>query len=154
MKKRPAPSRCRALYFGGAQCCAGAWAGAAIRKASEKQEFSSSPLGDEGGHGRLHHLDGAAQVHLVAAEVGKVGQHGFVHQAGAAGQASPSLASGHHGHHGEVGMLALPLLAALQHVEVLRLARAPVQAHGALHAARKGVFDDALDGRKARGPGR
>ena len=111
------------------------------------------PSGEEGGGGSLHHLHRAAQVNLVAAQVGKVRQHGFVHQAGATSPAVACSGLREDRYHREVRVLALPLLAAFEHVQILAPAHAPVQAHRTLHAAREGVFDDALDGCETGGTG-
>src|SRR3546814_17477712 len=42
-------------------------------------------------------------------------------------------------------MLVCPALGQIEHVQVACIAHAPIQLHLALHAARKGIFQNALD---------
>ena len=98
---------------------------------------------------RFHHLHRTTGVNLVFGKIRKIGQYGFVHEAGAAGPLVFRQRLRQHGNKSEIGMIARPLLRQITHIEITAAAHAPVQNHGAIQSVMEGMFQHALDRREA-----
>ncbi|CAM2158584.1 hypothetical protein PT2222_40385 [Paraburkholderia tropica] len=98
---------------------------------------------------RLDHHRRAARVDLMAGQIGQILDHGAVHEARAAGPGVLRGGLGEHRHEAEVRDVLRPLLGEVQQIQVLLLARAPVERHRAVQVLVNRVLDDRLERREA-----
>src|SRR3546814_12710706 len=96
--------------------------------------FGVKALCEKCWNGGIDHFHRTANVHLMAAQVGMIGQHGLMHQTGTTSPLWRMGGIGQHRNHSEIGMLVCPALGQIEHVQVACIAHAPIQLHLALHS--------------------